>query len=256
MKLKYQIDLPLDSPERTVHHGELIRSKKILRKLYHQWNAEYVSEIAFAPEGLLVELGSGGGALKEMEPRIITTDYLDLPTNDMTFSALEMPFADQSVAAIFMTDTMHHLPDAGLFLEEVDRVLMDHGKLMMIEPANSTWGRFIYQHFHHEPFEPSKGWTIPVTGPLSGANGAIPWIVFVRDFAIFHARFPNLKIELIEYRNPLMYLLSGGVSYRQLLPDFAYGFVNFWDRILPRISKELSMFMMVKITRCVSPHNP
>ena len=61
MKFKYQIDLPLDSPERTMFHGDLIQSKKFLRELYHQWHSEFMREIASVPPGLLVEVGSGGG---------------------------------------------------------------------------------------------------------------------------------------------------------------------------------------------------
>ncbi|MFA6129100.1 MAG: methyltransferase domain-containing protein [Bacteroidales bacterium] len=249
MKFKYRIDLPLDSPERTLYHGKLIRSKKFLRELYRQWNAEFVCEITSAPPGLLVELGSGWGGLKELDSRVISSDVIDLPTNDMTFSALDMPFMDQSVAALFMTDTMHHIPDSDKFLQEVNRVLVDNGKLIMIEPANTLWGRFIYRNFHHEPFEPDGPWTIPSSGPLSGANGALPWIVFQRDATLYRQRFPDLIINQIEYRNPFLYLLSGGVSYRQLLPDFSYPIVNLVDRILPKISRQLSMFMLVKITR-------
>jgi SAM-dependent methyltransferase len=249
MNIKYQIDLPLDSPERTVLHGNLIKSKFFLRKLYAQWHSLFLKEMATVPEGLLVELGSGGGGLKELEPRLITSDIIDLPSNDMTFSALDMPFGDHSVAAICMTDTMHHIPDSEEFLREVNRVLVDNGRMIMIEPANSAWGRFIYKNFHHEPFEPEGGWTIPPSGPLSGANGALPWIVFVRDYPVFQQKFPELKLEVVEYRNPLLYLLSGGVSYRQLLPDFTYGFVSFLDRLLPRISKQFSMFMLIRVTR-------
>ncbi|TSA34627.1 MAG: class I SAM-dependent methyltransferase [Porphyromonadaceae bacterium] len=254
MKLKYQINLPLDSPERTIIHRNLIKSKKFLRKLYEQWYSEFSNEISSSPQGLLLELGSGGGFLKEMEPRVICSDVIDLPTNDMTFSALEMPFEDQSVAAIFMTDAMHHIPDSEKFLQEVNRVLVDNGKLILIEPANSIWGRFIFRNFHHEPFDPRASWTIPSSGPMSGANGALPWIIFVRDFLIFQQKFPKLEIQVINYRNPVLYLVSGGVSYRQLLPDFFYGFLNLIDKTLPKISKQLSMFMLVKITRIPELH--
>jgi SAM-dependent methyltransferase len=249
MKFKYQIDLPLDSPERSTLHGDLIKSKKFLRKLYDQWYEELLERIAQLPDGLFVELGSGGGFLKELLPEVICSDVIELPSNDLTFSALDMPFADHSVAVIFMTDTMHHIPDSWKFMEEVNRVLADNGELIMIEPANTLWGRFIFRNFHHEPFEPGGSWTIPQTGPLSGANGALPWIVLVRDSALFNQRFPNLRIDAIRYRNPLLYLLSGGVSYRQLLPDFSYRFVNLLDRILPKISHQLSMFMLIQISR-------
>jgi hypothetical protein len=63
----------------------------------------------------------------------------------------------------------------------------------------------------------------------------------------FQEKFPNLKIETIQYRNPLLYLVSGGVSYRQLLPDFMFSIMNNIDSILPKLSKQLSMFQLIKI---------
>jgi len=245
---KYKFEHSLDSPERSSSHGEIIKHKFLLRKLYLDWYSIFINEISMLPHGLLVELGSGGGFIKEIEPKIICTDIIDLPSNDMTFSALEMPFEDHSVAGIFMIDTMHHIPDSEKFLLEACRVLHKGGKIIMIEPANSIWGRFIYKNFHHEPFIPAGSWTIPSTGPLSGANGALPWIIFIRDNEIFKNKFPNLKIESTEYINPFTYLFSGGVSRKQLMPDFAYPAIKYFDKWLPRISKQLSMFMVIKIS--------
>ncbi len=247
MKLKYEIKHPLDSPERTLYHRELILHKYFLKKLYEQWYDEFIKEIKNLPNDTFIEFGSGGGFLKELEPRVICTDILELPSNDMTFSALEMPFEDNSIGGIFMVDTMHHIPDSEKFLNEASRVLAKKGKIIMIEPANTLWGRFIYKNFHHEPFDEKANWTIPDTGPLSGANGALPWIVFERDKLKFKEKFPNLKIETISYRNPLIYLISGGVSYRQLLPDFLYPVINTIDRALPKIFKQASMFQLIKI---------
>jgi SAM-dependent methyltransferase len=232
-----------------LYHKEIIKSKKFLRKLYEQWYSEFTNEIKNLPNDTIIELGSGGGFLKEIEPKVICTDILELSTNDMTFSALNMPFTDNSVGGIFMIDTMHHIPDIEKFLFEANRVLAKNGKMIMIEPANSLWGRFIYKNFHHEPFDVKGSWNIPDEGPLSGANGALPWIVFERDKLIFEQKFPNLKIEPIIFRNPLLYLISGGVSYRQLLPDFMFPLVNKFDNFLPKIFKHLSMFQLIKITR-------
>lgn len=244
---KYKIEHSLDSPERTVVHGEIIRNKKFLRKLYEEWYSIFLSEISKLPKGLLVELGSGGGFFKELAPEVICSDVIDLPTNDMTFSALEMPFKDNTVAGLFMIDTMHHIPDGGQFLEEAKRVLISGGKIVMIEPANSLWGRFIYKNFHHEPFNPMGGWTIPSSGPLSGANGALPWIVFIRDKDQFKDKFPQFTLESCQYINPLTYLFSGGVSRKQLLPNKAYPAIKLLDKLLPKVSSQLSMFMVLKI---------
>jgi SAM-dependent methyltransferase len=250
MGLKYSFDLAIDSPERTVLHGKIIREKKFTEKLYRQWYSEFEDCLSRCPKGKLIELGSGGGFLKEIIPSVLTSDILELEGNDLCFSALDMPFEDHSVAAIFMIDTFHHIPDSAQFLKEVDRVLMPGGKMLMIEPANSIFGRFIYQNFHHEPFLPkAKDWTIPASGPMSGANGALPYIVFERDYERFKKEFPSLKRSKPRYRNPLLYLLSGGVSFKQLLPDFTYEFVSFFDNILPRFFPFFSMFVKIELTK-------
>jgi ubiquinone/menaquinone biosynthesis C-methylase UbiE len=167
----------------------------------------------------------------------------------MTISALDMPFENQSIGGIFMIDTLHHIPDMDGFLKEADRTLDHGGKIIMIEPVNSMFGRFIYKNFHHEPFDVDGGWTIPSTGPLSGANGALPWIVFERDAKLFKEKFPNFEIETIQYRNPLLYLISGGVSFKQLLPNFLYQTVSAFDYVLPKIFKQFSMFQLIVVTR-------
>ncbi len=246
---KYKISIPIDSPERTVLHREIIMRKKFLRKLYEQWYEFFLSGIEKLPDGKILELGSGGGFLKDLEPSVITSDLLRISTNDMTFSALDMPFEDKSVAAIFMIDTLHHIPDMEKFFTEATRILVSGGKIMMIEPSNTRWGHFIYTRFHHEPFDPGGGWKIPESGPLSGANGALPWIVFSRDREKFKSLFPLLKIENISFCNPILYLFSGGLSYRQILPDFMYPAVAAIDRLLIKLSTEMGMFQAISLVK-------
>lgn len=246
---KYNIKYELDSPERTSIHREIIKKKKFLNQLYIDWYSIFAKELENMPNETIIELGSGGGFLKEIIPHVICTDVITLSSNDMTFSALEMPFKEESVGGIFLIDTMHHIPDGDLFLHEVSRVLVNRGKMILIEPANSLWGRFIYQNFHHEPFDPAGDWKIPEKGPLSGANGALPWIIFVRDNKEFKQKYPELKIESIEYVNPLLYLLSGGVSRRQLVPDCSYRTFKMVDKMLSKFWNQLSMFMIIKIIK-------
>ena len=249
MPLKYNIPFDLDSPERTIAHQKIIREKYFLRKLYEEWYDVFTGVQSQLPVGKIIELGSGGGFLKDIMPSVLCTDILELPSNDLTFSALEMPFEDNELSAIFMIDTFHHIPDSKLFLSEAKRVLKKDGMIVMIEPANSFWGRVIYKNFHHEPFDPEGEWKIPASGPLSGANGALPWIVFERDFEKLKCDFPCFQLEEIKYHTPFMYLISGGVSFKQVFPNFFYPVFRTIDKLLPAISRQLSMFVTIKIRK-------
>ncbi len=246
MSFKYKYKHDLDTPERTLEHKKIIGTKHFLRELYLEWYGVFLQEMKKNPQGKFLELGSGGGFFKEIEPMVISSDILPLRDNDMTFSALEMPFDDDSLDGIFMIDTFHHIPDSEQFLREALRTLKDKGTMIMIEPANSLWGRLIYKNLHHEPFDPGGDWSFPQEGPLSGANGALPWIVFERDRTKLETLFPEFNILEIKYHTPLRYLVSGGLSFRQPVPDFTYPFFKVLDNLLSNL-KEISMFVTIKI---------
>jgi SAM-dependent methyltransferase len=239
----------LNAPETTTLHGSIIRRKPFLHALYCEWYYSMKQLAADLPAGQKIEIGSGAGFLKEVVPEVITTDVLALPTVDRVISAEKLPFDDGSVAAILGVDVFHHIPNVESFLREADRCLLRGGRIVLIEPANSVWGRFIYQHFHHEPFDPSAGWTFAATGPLSGANGALPWIVFVRDRKLFQEWFPRLKVLSITRHTPLRYLLSGGVSMRSLTPAWTFGLWSGLEFVLSPLSRVFSMFQTIVVEK-------
>src|SRR5262245_32364944 len=188
----------LDCPEMTLLHGELIRRKPLLRKFYQSVYRFFRRIGKTVPPGLQLEIGSGGGFLKQYIPHVITSDVLDLPGVDRVFSGTELPYPDESISAIYLMNVLHHIPDVEQFLDEVSRTLRPGGALVAFEPANTWWSRFIYRRFHHEPFVPEAAeWRLPSGGPLSLANGALPWIVFVRDLARFERRFPALEVTRV-----------------------------------------------------------
>lgn len=57
-------------------------------------------------------------------------------------------------------------------------------------------------------------WELPRSGPLSGANGAISWMIFERDCHKFEREFPEWQLLSIKPGIPFRYLVSGGVSLR------------------------------------------
>jgi hypothetical protein len=120
----------------------------------------------------------------------------------------------------------------------------------MIEPWVSPWSRFVYTHLHHEPFQPeTASWELPSSGPLSGANGALPWIIFARDHLQFEQQFPHWRIELIKPIMPFRYLLSGGVSLRGLAPGWSFGIWHRIENALNRWNNQLAMFAQIVLRR-------
>lgn len=248
--LKYDIQYDLDDPKTTLVHRDIIKSKPFLRKLYEEWYNIFITHSESLPAGTLLEIGSGGGFLKEVFPGVTTSDIMPLESCDMTFSAESIPFKGEELSAIFMVNVLHHIPNSKNFFSEAQRTLKTNGKIIMVEPANSIFGRFIYRNFHHEPFDPTAcNWEIPFTGPLSGANGALPWIIFERDKKTFEESFPNLKIKSIHYQTPFRYLLSGGVSMKCLVPDKTFGLITAFEKMLNPLSKYIGMFQTIVIEK-------
>ena len=243
-------DTNLDAPETTLQHREIILRKGFLKNIYIHWYLSFLRQIDGLPNGKVVEIGSGGGFMKELDDRIITSDILPFAHCDMTFSAEKMPFEDASLSAIFMIDVLHHLPNSKNFFAEAERVLKKGGKIIMIEPANTAFSRFIFQKFYHENFDPAaKDWSFPTTGPLSGANGALPWIIFTRDYASFSELFPTLEKEKRALHTPFAYLVSGGLTFKALLPGFLYPIFLGFELLLYPFYRWIAMFQTIVVRK-------
>ena len=239
-----------DDVAATLRHAEIIRRKPFLKKLYTEFYNLFKEFTPKIPkDGTLIELGSGPGFIKDIIQETVTSDILALPGIDKIFSALNMPFENNSVRAIFMLNTLHHINDIENFLNETERCLKIGGKLVAIEPANTFWSRFIYQKFHHEPFDPSGPWHFEGDSPLSSSNGAIPWIVFCRDRAIFEKKFPSLKVLRIKLHTPFRYIISGGFSIGQLLPSFTFNTISYIENFLSPLNRYIAMFQTIEIVK-------
>jgi len=239
----------LDDPAVTLLHAEIIQKKPFLRKLYIDFYKQFLTAMPEPETKVLVELGSGGGFIKEVIPNVATSDVLELPGVDNVFSVLNMPFEEKSVDAFFMVDVLHHITDPRAFFREALRTLKHAGKIVMIEPANTFWAGFIYRNFHHEGFDTKAKWEMEDTGPLSNGNGAIPWIIFSRDRHIFESEFPSLKVVSIRNHTPMRYLLSGGLTLRQLVPSFTYPAVKAVECLLSPMNNLLGMFQTIELQK-------
>lgn len=239
----------LDDPATTVLHAEIVQKKAFLRRLYVDFYLELRRNVPDYANKVLVELSSGGGFMKEVIGNVITSDILELPHVDKVFSVLEMPFEEQSVDGFLMIDVLHHIVEPRAFFQEALRCLKPSGRIVMIEPANTLWSRFIYKNFHHERFETTASWELEKAGPLSEANGAIPWIIFSRDRKIFEDEFPSLRVLEVKNHTPIRYLLSGGLTLRQLVPSFCYPIVKGMEFVLTPLNNVLGMFETIVLEK-------
>lgn len=129
----------LDNPETTLFHAQLIKNKPYLHNMYQDYYLWFKKQLTPIKQKTIVELGSGGGFIKEIIPNAITSDILRLPNIDKRFSALSMPFDKNSVDAFVMINVLHHMKNAKKFFSESNRCLKKNGKILMIEPANTLW---------------------------------------------------------------------------------------------------------------------
>ena len=246
---KYKIDFDLDDPNASLAHRDIILKKPFLKKLYNDWYLIFIIKSKEIKNGKYLEIGSGGGFLKDVFPEVITSDILILPNVDLIFTAEEIPFKENELASIVMLNVFHHIHKPHLFLKEAQRTLIKGGKIIMTEPANSSLARFIYKRFHHEPFDEKGQREIKAGNPLSNSNQALPYIYFERDLDLFKKDFPSLKINSINYHSPFSYIISGGVSRSAMLPFFMYNFVKGIEWLFSPFYKQIGLFCTIEIEK-------
>jgi len=228
----------VDSVHCSVAHREVLRRKPMLRHLfesfYHECRSMDLRYFQDCP-GAQLEIGSGASFLKEIYPDVITSDLKCLPFVDIVLRAEDIPFADRSLRAIYAINVFHHLLDPRAFFREILRVLHPCGGVVMIEPYYGWLARLLFKNLHEseyfDPYVPS--WEVSShRGPSSNANQALSYVVFKRDLAQFEAEFPELELLVDRPHTHLRYLLSGGVNFRQIVPDAFTSFLRTSEELL------------------------
>jgi SAM-dependent methyltransferase len=242
-------NLNLDEVNATLVHRKIIEQKLLLIEVYQDW---YRQAAALIPSGAgaALEIGSGPGFLQQLCPEVIQSDILRLPDVDLILDGQALPFCDGSLRAVVVVNVLHHIPDPNRFFREIERGLSRQGVLIMIEPWMTPWSKFIYRNFHHEPCDANTPkWQFDSSGPLSSANEALPWIIFMRDRAEFEKFHPNLQIVSVSPHTAFTYLISGGLSMRSLLPNLLNKTLVSLERSLSSRMNNLAMFATIVINK-------
>lgn len=239
----------IDNPRICQLRQRIVQKKSFLRQVYKQW---YSAIAAVLPEGegAILEFGCGPGFLKDFVSGLVTSDLFCFPGVDVVMDAEGMSLADGSLRGIVMIDVLHHLSQPRLFFAEAVRCLRPAGVLVMVEPWVTPWSRLVYGRLHHEAFQPlARTWELPNKRALSSANTALAWIIFERDRAQFEGEFPELEIRFIEPSMPLLYLVSGGVSLRSLMPGRLFWLWRGIENCLRPWMRTWAMFAQITLVR-------
>jgi SAM-dependent methyltransferase len=241
----------LDTADRGEYIRQTILKKPSLRHFYDDIYREFMKCLSHCSEnGIAIELGSGVGFAKSIIPGLVATDILPYEGLDLIVDGTKLPFADNSLRMICMMNAFHHIPDVKSFLGEAERCLVPGGRILIADQHVGILSRFILKYVHHEPFDPkAKNWEFDPSGPLSGANGALAWIVFMRDRKVFEILFPQLNIVRYEPHSPMRYWLTGGLKKWNLLPGRTHSIWKIIDTFLTRLSPEFCSFVFIEILK-------
>ena len=223
--------------------------KPLLRKVYSQFGREIAKRIDLTQPGLVVELGSGMGHIKEHLPGCVTTDVFPNPWLDRVENAYALTFAPRSVSHLILFDVWHHLEFPGTALREFHRVLNPRGKVIIFDPAMGVLGRFVFGSFHHEPLglRDEIQWEAPAGRIREGLGYYAAQGNASRVFGskAFKEQLSSWRVAEVAYFSALAYLGSGGFRGPQLYPLAALPLLNRVDSILSRLPSLASRMLVV-----------
>lgn len=234
-------------------HRDVWSKKATLRLIYEDYHRLLLRS---CPEGAILEIGSGSGHLKQLNSAVISVDVLKSPWVDVVADAHRLPFPAKSFSGVVLLDVLHHLERPAAFFDEVARVLVPGGRLVMIEPGVTPVSWPFFKFFHQEPIDLSAdpyAWKQPLeTHDPFDSNQAIPTLLFGRASGRrrFTERFRTLQIEQVKWFGLFAYPLSGGFKSWCLLPPSLVPPLLAFERILvPWIGRLLAFRLFVVVSK-------
>lgn len=247
-------NIDVDGEDRLTIHSRMLERKRMLREVFTEFHHLFhrLDESFFSAKGTRVEIGAGIAPIKNSYPDVLATDIVFGPGLDRALNAENMDLETGSVRVVFGQNCFHHFPHPDRFFSELERVLQPGGGAILLEPYYGPFASFLFKRlFKTEGYDKEfPSWDTPIAGPMNGANQALSYIVFVRDRGDFERKHPTLKIvkqELCE--NYMKYLLSGGLNFRQLAPNWMGLFVEFLQFLLSPLNRWMALHHIVLIRK-------
>jgi SAM-dependent methyltransferase len=204
----------------------------------------YRSISAVAVPGACLEIGAGIGVARDFIPGAVLSDLVQTDYVDCAMSAYEIqPGPDGEWANVFAVDVLHHLRSPFRFFASAAGQLAPGGRIILMEPAATYWGRIFYRCCHHEPIRPDEV-KPPYEFEPNGddrqfANMGMGVGLFERERTETDRRLAELGLRChsLHYRDVLAYPLTGGYSKPQCLPAA-------WLRQLLQVERHLPQWFL------------
>ena len=227
--------------------------KPLLRKIYKGFHEAIAGFVRKDIPGLVVEVGSGIGNIKDVVPACLRTDLFPNPWIDRVENAYALTFDDCSVAALVLFDVFHHLRYPGTAFKEFLRVLVPGGRVIIFEPCMSFAGIIVYGLFHHEPIALTKpivwlapeGWQ-PQNDNYYAAQGNASRVFLNNNYVPL---LPEWNVVCRRTFSAFSYVASGGYSKPQLYPEGWYSRMKTVDALLDKIPVLFATRLLVVLER-------
>ena len=211
--------LEMGSAEWFAAQRKMLEIKPAVARCYRLWYDLLLGDLDSTPPGG-ARWRSAAGRVSSMSCGRALSPPTSYPgTSTSVVDGRELPFANNSLRALFLTHVFHHIPDVERFLREADRVLIPGGVVSIVDETHTPFARFFFNKIHPEPYNDSAtDWSFPPGHTMLDSNQALAWIVFFRDRERFQRVAPRLNFERWRYLPWFSYLMSGGVNLNSLVP--------------------------------------
>lgn len=248
------VTMDVDGADRLKLHRAMLDGKPLLQEVFIEFHQLFklLADRFLHAKGLEIELGAGVAPMRDSYPEVLATDVVASSDLDRILNAQDMDLADETVRVFYGQNCFHHFPQPEQFFSELERTLAPSGGVILLEPYYGPFASFLFKRlFSTEGFDKSfPSWETPAIGPMNGANQALSYIVFVRDRKEFSRKYPMLEI-VHEQRigNYLKYLLSGGLNFKQLLPNWMIGTINVVEKLFWPFNRWLALHHVVVLRK-------
>ncbi len=249
----FQVDIQrtIDNRKKLANNGNLLCwYEKLYSKMF-----EGVGDISGKT---ILEIGSGTSPLTLFYPNVITSDVLNLDYLDYVFDCMNVDACDSiedgSLDIITMTNVLHHVKKPVEFLIKASKKLRSGGLVILAEPYFSVLSTFIYKHIHHEHVDLaiSKPELETIVSPLSTANIALPYLLFVvhEEWRLPLMKYYHLSREGFEYFSSVSYMITGGMTMIVPIPNAVFRALFALDcHLAEKWPKAFASFFLLHLTR-------